>query len=43
MIDTGRQLADAMPNGRHSVLEGQAHDAAPEALVPVLVEFFNNR
>jgi hypothetical protein len=40
MIDTGRQLADAMPNGRHRVLEGQEHVVAPEVLVPVLAEFF---
>jgi pimeloyl-ACP methyl ester carboxylesterase len=40
MIDVGRQIADAIPNGRHSVLEGQGHLVAPEVLVPVLAEFF---
>jgi pimeloyl-ACP methyl ester carboxylesterase len=40
MIDIGRQVADALPNGRHSVLEGQEHVVAPEVLVPVLAEFF---
>jgi pimeloyl-ACP methyl ester carboxylesterase len=40
MIDVGRQLADALPNGRHMVLEGQDHVVAPEVLVPVLAEFF---
>jgi pimeloyl-ACP methyl ester carboxylesterase len=40
MIDVGRQLADTMPNGRHSVLEGQEHVVAPEVLAPVLAEFF---
>ena len=40
MIDIGRQVADALPNGRHSVLEGQKHVVAPEVLVPVLAEFF---
>ncbi len=40
MMDTGRQLADAMPNGRYGVLEGQDHAAAPEVLAPVLSEFF---
>ena len=40
MIDVGRQIADTMPNGRHSVLEGQEHVVAPEVLVPVLAEFF---
>jgi pimeloyl-ACP methyl ester carboxylesterase len=40
MIDIGRQIADAMPNGRHRVLEGQEHVVAPELLAPVLAEFF---
>jgi pimeloyl-ACP methyl ester carboxylesterase len=39
MIDVGRQVADAMPNGRHRVLEGQEHVVPPELLAPVLVEF----
>ncbi len=42
MIDVGRQVADALPNGRLSVLEGQDHSASPEALAPVLTEFFND-
>jgi pimeloyl-ACP methyl ester carboxylesterase len=40
MTDVGRRLADAMPNGRHRVLEGQEHSVPPEVLVPVLAEFF---
>jgi pimeloyl-ACP methyl ester carboxylesterase len=40
MTDVGRWLADAMPNGRHRVLEGQKHTVPPEVLVPVLAEFF---
>jgi pimeloyl-ACP methyl ester carboxylesterase len=40
MIDIARQVADALPNGRHRVLEDQEHVAAPEVLAPVLVEFF---
>ena len=43
MIDVGRRLAEAMPNGRHRVLEGQEHAAPPEVLVPVLKDFFSNR
>jgi pimeloyl-ACP methyl ester carboxylesterase len=35
-------LADAMPNGRHRTLEGQTHEVAPEAIAPVLVEFFKS-
>jgi pimeloyl-ACP methyl ester carboxylesterase len=40
MTEVGRRLADAMPNGRHRVLEGQEHSVPPEVLVPVLTEFF---
>jgi pimeloyl-ACP methyl ester carboxylesterase len=43
MIDVGRQVADAMPNGRHSVLEDQEHVVPPELLAPVLAEFFADR
>jgi pimeloyl-ACP methyl ester carboxylesterase len=39
MIDVGKQVADALPNGRLSVLEGQEHVVSPEVLVPVLAEF----
>jgi pimeloyl-ACP methyl ester carboxylesterase len=42
MIDVGRRLADAMPEGRHRVLEGQEHTVPPEVLVPVLAEFFTD-
>jgi pimeloyl-ACP methyl ester carboxylesterase len=40
MTEVGRQIADALPNGRHRVLEGQEHAVPPEVLVPVLAEFF---
>jgi pimeloyl-ACP methyl ester carboxylesterase len=33
-------IAKAMPHGQHRILEGQSHEVAPEALVPVLAEFF---
>ena len=39
MIDVARQVADALPHGRYSVLEGQEHVVPPEILVPVLAEF----
>jgi len=42
MIEVGRRLADAMPNGRHRVLEGQEHAVPPEVLVPVLEDFFSD-
>jgi pimeloyl-ACP methyl ester carboxylesterase len=41
MIGVGEQVADALPNGRHIVLEGQEHVVPPEVLVPVLEEFFD--
>jgi pimeloyl-ACP methyl ester carboxylesterase len=40
MNEVGRRLADAVPDGRHRVLEGQEHVVPPEVLVPVLAEFF---
>ena len=42
MIDVGRRLADAMPNGRHRVLKDQEHVVSPEVLVPVLEGFFSD-
>ncbi|HEV7963474.1 MAG TPA: alpha/beta fold hydrolase [Actinoplanes sp.] len=32
--------ADALPTAAHRTLDGQTHDVAPEALAPVLIEFF---
>ena len=40
MIDVSNRVADALPNGRHAVLDGQEHVVPPEVLVPVLKEFF---
>ncbi len=42
MIEVGRRLADAMPDGRHRVLEGQEHTVPPEVLAPVLEGFFSH-
>jgi pimeloyl-ACP methyl ester carboxylesterase len=36
-------LADALPNARHVVLEGQNHMIKAKALAPVLTEFFADR
>lgn len=33
-------LAQAIPGAQHRALEGQTHEVAPEAIAPVLVEFF---
>jgi pimeloyl-ACP methyl ester carboxylesterase len=35
-----RALADAVPNARHEVLDGQNHMVKPKALAPLLTEFF---
>jgi hypothetical protein len=40
MIDVCRQVADALPNGQHRVLESQEHVVPPDLPVPVLEEFF---
>ncbi|MFH8338240.1 alpha/beta fold hydrolase [Streptomyces sp. AM6-12] len=40
MRRAGRDIADAVPGGAYRVLEGQTHMVEPEALGPVLAEFF---
>ena len=40
MSETAQALADAIPDAQRRTLEGQTHDVASEALVPVLEEFF---
>lgn len=35
-----QELADTIPNARHLTLENQTHNVAPDAIAPVLVEFF---
>ena len=42
MHDTAVALAKAIPNAQHRTLQGQTHEVAPEALAPVLVEFFES-
>jgi pimeloyl-ACP methyl ester carboxylesterase len=37
---SAKLAADALPTAEYRTLDGQTHDLAPEALVPVLVEFF---
>ena len=39
MREVARQVAGALPHGRHRSLDGQTHDVAAEALAPVLEEF----
>ena len=40
MRNAAQTLADRLPNAQCRTLEGQTHQVAPEALAPVLVEFF---
>lgn len=40
MLETAHALGAAFPNGQVRVLEGQEHNVAPEAIGPVLREFF---
>ncbi len=40
--NSAKALARALPNAQARVLEGQEHGAAPEALAPVLAEFFGD-
>lgn len=40
MRNAAQALAEKLPNARRRTLEGQTHQVAPEALGPVLVEFF---
>jgi pimeloyl-ACP methyl ester carboxylesterase len=37
-----KAAAQALPTAVHRTLEGQTHDVQPEALVPILVEFFGS-
>lgn len=43
MIEVGRELAGALPNGVHRVLDGQEHVVPPELLAPVVREFLAAR
>lgn len=38
--NAARALADVLPNAQHRTLAGQTHGVAPDALAPVLREFF---
>ena len=40
MSDGARELAGALPDARHSTLEGQPHNVDPGAIAPVLEGFF---
>jgi pimeloyl-ACP methyl ester carboxylesterase len=40
MHEAADTLGRAMPNAERATLEGRTHDVAPEALAPILTEFF---
>jgi pimeloyl-ACP methyl ester carboxylesterase len=40
MQHAAQSLAEALPNGRHRLLEGQTHDIVPAVVGPVLEAFF---
>jgi pimeloyl-ACP methyl ester carboxylesterase len=42
MRNAMRELAGVLPNAKYHTLEGQTHIVKPEALAPVLVEFFES-
>jgi len=42
MSHTARALSHAMPHGQLRMLEGQAHNVNPDALAPVLLDFFTS-
>ena len=42
MPDAARMLAQAIPHAELQTLEGQTHEVNPDALAPVLVEFFTS-
>jgi pimeloyl-ACP methyl ester carboxylesterase len=43
MQQAARAVADAAPDARFGILEGQTHEVVAEALAPVLIEFFTVR
>jgi pimeloyl-ACP methyl ester carboxylesterase len=40
MLETAKKLSNTIPVAKERTLDGQTHDVHPEALAPVLVEFF---
>ncbi len=40
MGHAGQAVAEAVPGAVHRILEAQAHNVAPQAIVPELLEFF---
>ncbi|MFI0374382.1 alpha/beta fold hydrolase [Actinomadura sp. 1N219] len=43
MIETARQIAEAMPNGRHLILPDQGHIVAPDVLAAALTNYLTRQ
>jgi pimeloyl-ACP methyl ester carboxylesterase len=41
MRATARTIQQAIPNAEYHVIEGQGHDVDPDAVSPLIIEFFN--
>jgi pimeloyl-ACP methyl ester carboxylesterase len=41
MSATAKRIAELIPNAQHKTLQGQAHQAAPDVVAPLLTEFFS--
>lgn len=42
MHDAANALAEVLPDAKHRTLEGEDHDVDPEAIAPMLIEFFDD-
>jgi hypothetical protein len=40
MHGTADRIAELIPNARRKTIQGQAHQAAPEVMAALLIEFF---
>ena len=40
MQETGMRLAEIIPQAEHRILQGQKHEVTPEAIAPILVDYF---
>jgi pimeloyl-ACP methyl ester carboxylesterase len=42
ILATADRIAERIPNAQRKILRGQTHQAAPEAVAPLLIEFFGH-
>jgi pimeloyl-ACP methyl ester carboxylesterase len=43
MHQSAGRIAELVPNAERKTIKGQAHQAAPEIIGPLLIEFFSER